>query len=51
MIKSRTKGQLPELGQIRSIVEREWSNEKRIATRKEMNNRFLEDYEAYPARD
>ena len=44
-IKSRMKGQLPGLAQIRPIVEREWSNEKRIATRKEMNDRFLEDYE------
>ena len=44
-LKSRTVGQLPELSQIRTLVQREWSNEKRIATRNRMNERFLKDYE------
>lgn len=44
-VESRTTGKLPELAQIRNVVEREWKNEKRITTRQKMNNRFLEEYE------
>ena len=42
---ARTEGRLPELAEIRSVVQREWSNEKRIANRRKMNDRLLEDYE------
>ena len=41
----RAEGRLPELSAIRSLVRREWSNEKRIANRRKMNDRLLEDYE------
>ena len=44
-IAARTEGRLPELAEIRSVVRREWSNEKRIAHRRKVNNRLLEDYE------
>ncbi len=44
-LKSRSTGQLPDLAEIRRLVEREWNNEKRITTRKQMNERMLEDYE------
>ncbi len=44
-IKSRTPGHLPELAQIRPLVAREWNNEKRLATRREMNDSILEHYE------
>ena len=42
---ARTESRLPELAEIRSIVQREWSNEKRIAARRKMNERLLEEYE------
>ncbi len=42
---ARTEGRLPELAEIRSVVQREWSNEKRIANRRKMNDRLLADYE------
>ena len=42
---ARTEGRLPELAKIRAVVQREWSNEKRIADRRKMNDRLLEDYE------
>jgi parvulin-like peptidyl-prolyl isomerase len=42
---ARTEGRLPELAEIRSVVQREWSNEKRIANRRKINDRLLEDYE------
>lgn len=44
-LKARTEGRLPELSQIREIVEREWRNEQRVSTRKKMNDRLLQDYE------
>ncbi|MFT7629120.1 MAG: hypothetical protein ACI87E_000116 [Mariniblastus sp.] len=44
-IDSRTEGRLPELDQIRQVVEREWSNEKRLSIRKQMNDRLLGEYE------
>jgi len=44
-IESRTEGRLPELGQIRAIVEREWSNDKRLEIRKQINDRLLKEYE------
>lgn len=42
---ARIEGRLPELAEIRSVVQREWSNEKRIANRQKLNGRLLEDYE------
>ncbi len=44
-LEARTESRLPELAEIRSIVQREWSNEKRIAARRKMNERLLEEYE------
>lgn len=44
-IESRTEGQLPALDEIRLIVEREWSNEKRLSIRREMNERFVAEYD------
>ena len=44
-LEARTEGRLPELAEIRSVVQREWSNEKRIANRRKMNDRLLDDYE------
>ena len=41
----RVPGRLPELDQIRSIVEREWSNERRLENRKAMNEKLLEGFE------
>jgi len=41
----RTESRRPELAKIRSIVQREFSNEKRIAARRKMNERLLEEYE------
>lgn len=42
---ARTEGRLPELAEIRSVIQREWSNERRIANRRKMNDRLLEKYE------
>ena len=44
-LEARTAGRLPELAEIRSVVQREWSNEQRIANRRKMNDRLLKDYE------
>ena len=44
-IQSRSEGPLPGLDQIRPIVEREWSNDKRLEIRKQINDRLLEEYE------
>ena len=44
-LEARAEGRLPEIAEIRSVVQREWSNEKRIANRRKMNDRLLEDYE------
>jgi hypothetical protein len=44
-IESRTNGRLPDLNQIRRVVEREWSNEKRLEIRKQLNERLLKQYE------
>ena len=42
---SRTPGRLPELAEIRPVVDREWSNERRLAVRDEMNASLLEGYD------
>ncbi len=44
-LEARTESRLPALAEIRSIVQREWSNEKRIAARRKMNEGLLEEYE------
>ena len=44
-LEARTEGRLPQLAEIRPVVQREWSNEKRIANRRKMNDRLLGDYE------
>ena len=44
-IESRTPGRLPELAEIRNAVAREWANDKRLETKKGVNDRLLEDYE------
>ena len=44
-LESRVPGHLPELAAIREKVAREWANDKRLATKKKLNDRLLEDYE------
>ena len=44
-IESRVAGALPDLAEIRPIVEREWAHEKRLETRRMINERLLSDYE------
>jgi len=44
-MESRVEGTLPELADIRPIVEREWANEKRLETRQAINEQLLNDYE------
>lgn len=42
---TRVEGTLPELAEIRPIVEREWAHDKRLETRRIINERLLNDYE------
>ena len=42
---SITKGRLPELSEIRPIVQREWSNARRLAVREETNKSLLKNYD------
>ena len=44
-LESRVEGTLPELDEIRPVVEREWANEKRLETRRLINEQLLKDYE------
>ena len=44
-IDNRVPGRLPELAEIREIVQREWSNAKRVELRAEINARMLEAFE------
>ncbi len=39
------EGSLPDLADIRSVVEREWANEKRLETRQMINEQLLSDYD------
>ena len=51
-LRARVHGTLPDLTDIRPIVEREWANEKRLETRRLINEQLLSDYEvvvAWPA--
>ena len=43
-LESRTDGTLPELAEIRPVVEREWANERRLENRRRMNERLVEAY-------
>lgn len=44
-VQSRMEGALPDLAEIREIVEREWVNERRFEMRRAMNEMLLENYE------
>ena len=44
-LESRKKGTLPDLADIRTIVEREWANEKRLETRGMVNEQLLAEYD------
>lgn len=44
-LESVVEGTLPELADIRRAVEREWANEKRLETRRMINEQLLKDYE------
>ena len=45
LLESRVEGTLPELVEIRPVVEREWANEKRLETRRMINQQLLKDYQ------
>ncbi len=45
LVESRAEGRLPDLGEIRAVVKREWANERRLENRRRMNQALLEDYE------
>ena len=42
---ARVPGEVPELEDIRPVVEREWSNAKRVEMRKAVNEKLREEYE------
>lgn len=44
-LETRVEGTLPDLAEIRPIVEREWAHEKRLQTRRIINERLLGEYE------
>ncbi len=44
-LESRVEGTLPALDDIRQIVEREWANEKRLETRRAINESLLAEYD------
>ncbi len=44
-LESRLEGSLPALDDIRPIVEREWANQKRLDTRRQINEQLLQDYD------
>ena len=41
LLQERVPGFVPELADIRPIVEREWANEKRIQSRETINQKLL----------
>jgi hypothetical protein len=45
LLQDRVPGFVPELADIRPIVEREWANEKRIGTRQTINETLLANYD------
>lgn len=42
---TRVKGTVPDLAEIRPIVEREWAHEKRLESRRLINEKLLNDYD------
>jgi hypothetical protein len=44
-IEARVQGTLPDLGDIRPVVEREWAHEKRLETRRIINEQLLNEYD------
>jgi len=44
-LETRAEGRLPQLAEIRRVVQREWSNDKRIANHRRVNDRLLAEYE------
>jgi len=44
-LQARVEGTLPELSEIRQIVEREWANERRLDTRRVINDQLLGEYD------
>ncbi|MGI9518318.1 MAG: peptidyl-prolyl cis-trans isomerase [Pirellulaceae bacterium] len=46
-IDSRTKDHLPDLEEVRPVVEREWRNWKRIQVKQETQDRLLAEYEVF----
>ena len=42
---ARIEGKLPELAEIRPMVQREWAHQKRIEFRRQMNERLLKEYQ------
>ena len=44
-LEAHTEATLPDLADIRPIVEREWANEKRLETRRQINEMLLEEYD------
>ena len=45
LLETRVEGALPELEEIRPVVEREWKNAKRLETRRLINEQLLNEYE------
>jgi len=43
-LETRVEGTLPELAEIKPVVEREWANERRLETRQVVNEQLLKDY-------
>ena len=43
-LRAHVPGTLPDLADIRPIVEREWANENRLETRRQINEQLLNDY-------
>ena len=44
-VEARVQGTLPDLGDIRPVVEREWAHEKRLETRRIINEQLLNEYD------
>ncbi len=44
-LESREEGTLPDLAEIRPLVEREWANEMRLDTRRKINEQLLDIYD------
>lgn len=44
-VDKRVDGRVPDMKEIKPVLKREWSNDKRMAVRKEVNERMLKEYE------